>query len=87
MIQFGVTMKKTSIRELKHSTSRVLALVTQGQNVEVTRHNRVVAVLTPPAKANKIVRPDFEARMTELWGDKRLKTSWHDLITEDRGSR
>ena len=80
-------MKKTSIRELKHATSSVLALVSHGQSIEVTKHNRVVAVLTPPAKAKKIVRPDFEARMQELWGNKALKTSWHDLINEDRGER
>jgi len=80
-------MKKTSIRELKHATSSVLALVSGGQSIEVTKHNRVVAVLTPPGKAKKIVRPDFEARMKELWDDKVLKTSWHDLINEDRGER
>ena len=80
-------MKKASIRELKHATSSVLDLVAQGQTVEVTKRNRVVAVLMPPGKKETLVRPDFSARMKEVWGNKLLQTSWQDLINVDRGDR
>ena len=40
-------MKTTTIRELKHDTSTVLAWVASGESVEVRRHREPVAILSP----------------------------------------
>ena len=83
------TVKKTNIRELKHATSTVLGWVEQGESVEITRRNKVVAVISPPPpeSSQKIVRPDYEARLTAIFGDKILPTTANELMDYDRGDR
>ena len=46
-------VKTASIRELKHNTTTVLGWVSEGQDVEIRRHGKPVAVLSrPPNDAN-----------------------------------
>jgi antitoxin (DNA-binding transcriptional repressor) of toxin-antitoxin stability system len=81
-------MKTTNIRELRHSTAAVLQWIQQGHAVEITRRHRVVALMTPPPAINhQRVRPDFAARMKQIWGDKVQRTTWTDLIKQERGDR
>ena len=71
-------MKTTTIRELKHDTTRVLSWVADGQTVEVRRRNDPVALLSPPARRSVVRRPDF-ARLRAIYGKKRLKVTTTDL--------
>ncbi len=80
-------MKTTSIRELKHDTSTVLAMVANGESVEVRRRNVPVAVISPIKTKPAAVRPDFRGRLKAIYGDKILTTTGTDLISEDRGNR
>jgi antitoxin (DNA-binding transcriptional repressor) of toxin-antitoxin stability system len=82
-------MKTTNIRELKHATSTVLEWVEQGETVQITRRNKVVAILSPPPveKPKKIKRPDYEARLQEIFGDRILPTTGNELMDYDRGDR
>ena len=79
-------MKTTSIRELKHDTSTVLAIVANGESVEVRRRNVPVAVISP-IKTRKVVRRDFRGRLKAIYGDQLLTVTGTDLISEDRGDR
>ena len=80
-------MQRTTIRELKHSTTKVLALVAAGACVEVRRYNRPVAVLSPPARKAAGPRPDFAQRLKEIYGVDMLKTTGTQLVNELRGAR
>lgn len=82
-------MKTTNIRELKHATSTVLEWVEQGESVEITRRNKVVAIISPPPPRSpkKVVRPDYEARLTAIFGDRVLSTTANELMDYDRGDR
>ena len=82
-------MKTTNIRELKHATSTVLEWVEQGESVEITRRNKVVAIISPPPRPRpkKIVRPDYEARLKSIFGDRVLPTTATKLMDYDRGDR
>lgn len=80
-------MKSTTIRELKHATSKVLSLVEAGERVEVRRRNKPVAVLSPPVGKRVKSRPDFAARLREIYGPKMLETTGTDLVNELRGER
>ena len=82
-------MKTTNIRELKHATSTVLEWVEQGESVEITRRNKVVAVICPPPRLRpvKVVRPDYEARLNAIFGDRVLPTTATELMDYDRGDR
>jgi antitoxin (DNA-binding transcriptional repressor) of toxin-antitoxin stability system len=79
-------MKTTTIRQLKHDTTTVLGWVAEGESVEVRRHSDLVAMLSPPRRKRRIVRPDFAARLVRIYGDKVLKTSGAELISESRGN-
>jgi antitoxin (DNA-binding transcriptional repressor) of toxin-antitoxin stability system len=82
-------MKTANIRELTHATSTVLEWVEQGESVEITRRNKVVAIISPPPgrPVKKIVRPDYEARLTTIFGDKILPTTANEVMDYDRGDR
>ena len=88
MYHVNVThMKQTSIRELKHQTSKVLAEVESGGTLEICRRGKPVAVLSPPGRRKKIERPDFAGRMREIYGNRILGSTGTDLVAETRGAR
>lgn len=78
-------MRKTTIRELKHATSAVLEWVAAGETVEVRRRNEPVAILSPPRPTARIARPNFAARLQEIYGTKILRVTATDLLSESRG--
>lgn len=80
-------MKQTTIRELKHATTRVLAMVEAGETVEVRRRKKPVAVLSPPDRKAMMKKPDFAARLKAIYGDASLETTGTDLVNESRGER
>jgi len=77
-------MRTTTIRELKHATTTVLAWVAAGESVEVRRRGKPVAVLTP-RRPGRVARPDFGARLRAIYGDLVLPTTATDLVSESRG--
>ena len=79
-------MKTTTIRELKHATTTVLGWVAGGESVEVRRRNEPVAVLSPPTRRVRVVRPDFVARLRAIYGAKVLATTGTDVVAESRGA-
>ena len=78
-------MKTTTIRELRHDTTAVLAWVARGESVEVQRRGEPVAVLSPKRRPARIVRPDFLARLRTIYGNKVLPSTATDLVSESRG--
>ena len=78
-------MKTTTIRELKHDTTAVLAWVANGESVEVRRRGEPVAMLTPRKRKTHVVRPDFLARIRTIYGGQVLPSTATDLIAEARG--
>ena len=46
-----------SIRELKANPGRAIALMRQGERVQITSHRKVVAELVPPVVAEAIITP------------------------------
>ena len=79
-------MKATSIRELKHATTAVLAWVEHGEKVEVRRRGKTVAVLSPPVPVSR-KRPNFAARLKSIYGNKVLAKTATKLLSEERGER
>lgn len=85
MTHQGDTVKSATIRELKHDTTRVLAMVASGETVEVQRRGRPVAVLSPVRRPKRAKRPDYAARLREIYGRTELGTTGTDLVAEARG--
>ena len=84
-------MKTTNIRELKHSTTTVLGWVERGESVQITRFNKVVAVLSPPPTGKpgkkRLIRRDFEKDLREIFGDRILPTTGTEIVSYGRGER
>ncbi len=63
-------MRTATIRDLRYDFSRVEAWIRNGDEIEVTRHGRPIARITPlPALiSKKLVKPDITARLKKTWG-------------------
>lgn len=51
MMRYLSSMERIGVRELRQHASRYLALVKDGETVEVTERGELIAVLGPPAPA------------------------------------
>jgi antitoxin (DNA-binding transcriptional repressor) of toxin-antitoxin stability system len=82
-------VKTTNISELKHSTSAVLAWVEQGETVQITRRNKVVAVISAPVPETpgEIELPNYHARLAAIFGDKTLPMTGTEVVSYGRGER
>ncbi len=81
-------MKAASIRELRHETSTVLGWVEAGEQVEIRRRGRPVAVLSRPRrKPAGSGRPDFLERLKSIYGDRVLEVTATDVLSGEREGR
>ena len=79
-------MKKANVRQLRHAFGDVMDWITEGQQVEIVKKGKVIALLSPPAppgKTKKIKLPDFAARRKRIFGDKVLPGN---IVAEERES-
>lgn len=79
-------MKTATLRQLRHEFGTVLALVEQGEAVEITKRGRTIALLSPPPPVKTTQarrRPDFAARLKRIYGDRVVSG---DVIVEERRS-
>jgi prevent-host-death family protein len=65
-------MKTANVRQLRRDFGSVMKWVANGEQVQIVKKGKVVAVLSPPpsAQRKKIKLPDFEARRKRIFGDK-----------------
>ncbi len=80
-------MRIATVRQIRHDFGTVLNWVEEGEQVEISKRGKVVALLTqPPAPTLRRPkkRPDFAARLRRIYGDKALPGN---VIVEERESR
>ena len=80
-------MKTFSIMETHHNLAHVLREVEAGHEVGITRRNKLVARLLPPAEEAEIALPDFVGRARKIWGGAWKGVSSDELLDESRGER
>jgi antitoxin (DNA-binding transcriptional repressor) of toxin-antitoxin stability system len=68
-------MTSVSVREFAQNPSAMFTRVENGETIEVTRHGKVVAVMTPPVK--------HRSRYDELIADGTIVPGSADLTTAD----
>jgi antitoxin (DNA-binding transcriptional repressor) of toxin-antitoxin stability system len=77
-------MKKASVRDLRFRFSEVEDLLRDGQEIQITKRSRVIAKLVPAPSEKAPRRPDFLARLRDVYGNKMLKTSGAALLAKER---
>ena len=78
-------MKTANVRQLRHAFGDVMEWVAGGQQVEIVKKGKVIALLSPPPRANrkKVKLPDFAARQNRIFGGQVLPGN---IVAEERES-
>jgi antitoxin (DNA-binding transcriptional repressor) of toxin-antitoxin stability system len=77
-------MTKASVRDLRYDFKKIERLLLKGEEIQITKHRRVIGRLVPEsAKAVKEF-PDFMGRLRKIYGDKVLAVSGAELISKER---
>jgi antitoxin (DNA-binding transcriptional repressor) of toxin-antitoxin stability system len=79
-------MKTANVRQLRHAFGDVMEWVAEGQQVEIVKKGKVIALLSPPPlrpKPKKFKLPDFAERQKRIFGDRVLPGN---IIAEERES-
>ena len=66
-------MKTATIRDLRYDFAKLEAWLKNGEEIQITKHNKPVATLARPkaaAKKKLPSLPDFAARRKRTWGDR-----------------
>ena len=66
-------MTKATVRDLRYEFPSVLSRLEHGETIAITKRGKVVARLMPPLtnKKHKKTRPDFLARIREIYGKRK----------------
>jgi antitoxin (DNA-binding transcriptional repressor) of toxin-antitoxin stability system len=83
-------MKRASIRQVRHDFNTVLDWIDSGEQVEISKRGKVVALLSPPppVKAPRSrKRPDFAARLKMRDGGRVIAGRVMDeILADSKGS-
>jgi antitoxin (DNA-binding transcriptional repressor) of toxin-antitoxin stability system len=79
-------MKTASVRDLRYRFPEIEARLREGVEIQITKRKRVIARLLPVEPRRPTRRPpDFMAMLKEIYGDKVLKTTGAQVVSEQRG--
>lgn len=77
-------MKKASVRDLRYRFAEVEQLLREGEEIQITKRQRVIGRLVPVARPRAVERPDFLVRLRKLYKNKFLKVTGAATIAEER---
>ena len=77
-------MKKATVRDLRYKFRFVEDLLSQGEEIHITKRKRVIARLLPAKSKASPRRPDFLARLKKFYRGKHLKVSSAELLSAER---
>lgn len=83
-------MKTATIRQIRHDFSTVLGWVEEGEQVEVSKRGKVVAMITPPpivAPTRRKPRADLAARLRLRDGNRVISPRVMAEILDDNKGR
>jgi len=83
-------MKTASIRQVRHDFNTVLDWIDAGEQVEISKRGKVVALLSPPPRVKALrprKRPDFAARLKVRDGGRVIsKRVIEEILADSKGS-
>lgn len=82
-------MKTATIRQVRHDFSSVLHWVEEGEQVEISKRGKIVALLSPPPAAKAVrarKRPDLAARLKMRDGGRVIEArAMNDILDYNKG--
>lgn len=68
----NVHMKTATVRDLRNDFPKIEAWILDGEEVCIEKRGKPIALITAMREKPKpeIRNPDFEARLTAIWGDR-----------------
>jgi antitoxin (DNA-binding transcriptional repressor) of toxin-antitoxin stability system len=79
-------MRKASIGEVQHNLSSLLGYIEQGEEILLTKRNRVIAKISPASEPGGVELPDFNERSRQMFPRPKGKVPSR-IILEDRNER
>jgi Antitoxin of toxin-antitoxin stability system len=77
-------MRKATVRDLRYRFSEIENLLQEGEEIQIVKRKRVVARIAPAGPGAPRKRPDFLARLKNIYGSKLLEVSGTDLLARER---
>ena len=83
-------MRTATIRQVRHDFGAVLEWVSEGEQVQISKRGKIVALLSPPPaikppRARQ--RPDLAARLKMRDGDRVIAASaMNDILDHNKGA-
>ncbi len=77
-------MKTASVRDLRYDFARIERLLSEGEPIQITKRQRVIARLTPENSQTRPELPDFRGRRRALFGDNVLEVTGAEILRQDR---
>jgi prevent-host-death family protein len=71
-MKYFITMQTLTVRDLRYDFGKVEAWLADGEEIEITKHGKPIARISPPRTEN-VPRFDGDAHrrwMDETWGDR-----------------
>jgi len=79
-------MKTVSVRDLRYDFKLVERILSDGEEVQVTKRRRPIARLVPePLRPATL--PDFMGRLRAIYGDECCPVSGAEIVSMDRDAR
>ena len=69
-------MKTATIRDLRYDFPKIEAWLRAGEEIEITKHAKPVACLTPPKPPRRKAAKQFDAKAHRAW----LRETWGDRV-------
>ena len=80
-------MGKATVRDLRYRFPEVEAMLQEGEAIQVTKRNKVIARLVPERPSGVPSTPPFATRLAKIFGTKKLAISGARLIRAERDER
>jgi len=78
-------MTRATVRDLRYRFSKVHDLLQGGDDIQITKLGKPIAILVPVREQGPAGLPDFLARLKAIYGEKVLEVSGAELLAEERG--
>jgi len=85
-------MKSATVQQVPQQWAQILRWIDDGEEVQVTQQDTIVAKLVPvtparPLSSPILEQPDFLARARAIWGEKPAGKPVSAIVDEARGSQ